>query len=824
MNERLRFDFAVFYNCIIKNHTILKQNQAINMLLTGKDNDYSDSNCSNYGTGNRRIPVLCANYIQDPDKEAEILQNINSLRLHYSDCLTVFFDLVDSGYIEFDMQNESFLNRPRTDDEHLFFIAKLLRYSTYCPASKINKLSKEQIQLLQNGRKKETENILEEQMPTTCNTFADNYHKTLFWSASADNSLEKLYVFNTYRFLQHTTEYDDLELLVKSFINGELINYLRRSKGIQQFVPIHILLITAFPGCGKTSLLSKLAHEYHNITNIHFLNMVELKNSVVTLDTIAEKLSVSKQQLRNSLLILDSLDEAIKHTENCDEALMNLADEFEDFGIKSVITCRSNLLTSNTLRSCFEIELQGFNSTKAIEWLNRYHDVNPDFPIEQWEFTVSHLDSTLSKVLLIPLILYICVVREIDIKIVKDIGQLYDILFDPVKGQVALPIHRSQPNYKTTEWFLLRKNIADIAVIMHQKGYINKTDIIDDDMLKLKKYFGLDFYVDVSSDQYRFVHASMWQFFVAERIYSLLRELKSADDIQMFLDNMLEIVVPQTTLDNLILDFIKYFIDRDGWKPADASLYKHILFHLSDYNITQKGNILTIISCLWRDLFKIFTHIFKHYYPNMRNTFFEDSISEKSSDILIRCSNLTEESPIVNVNGYRLKQIELNGINFTKSIMRYCSLRSSTFHNANFKEASLVGIYADKCNMTGSNFSKATMHNAFLNDSILVACNFRNAKLNGANFENANLSYADLRNAILNKTIFNNAILNNCKISIQHLDTFNLELISANSIAVYDEENNIMTMEQLYEYYYNKHPVAMAFRQYSKTIGQTETL
>lgn len=489
-----------------------------------------------------------------------------------------------------------------------------------------------------------------------------------------------------------------------------------------------------------------------------------------------------------------------------------------DYEIKSLITCRSNLLTSNTLRNCFEIELQGFDSQKAIKWLEKYYNINPEFPFEQWKYTVSRLDSTLSKVLLIPLILYICVVRGIDITIIKDIGQLYDILFDPLEGQVALPAHRNHATYKTKEWNILRKTVSDIAVIMHQKGYIDKADIFDDDMINLKKFFGLDFYVDASSEQFRFVHASMWQYFVAEQIYTHLTELSNTDDIQVFLDNMLEIVVPQNSLDNLILGFVGYFINRDNWKPADVSLYKYILFHISDYNITKDGNMLTIISCLWRDLFKIFTHIFKHYYPDMLNTFFEESFSENNCDILVRCSNLTEESPIQNISGYRLKHISLNRINFCKTNMRFCSLRFSTFRNANFEEAAVSGIYADNCDMTGSNFSKATMQNANLSSSILVTCDFRNAKLNGANFENVNISYADLRNAMLHKTNFNNAIIDHCKISVQHLDTFNLELIAANNMVVYDENNNPMTKEQLSEYYYKNHPVENAFRQHAKTI------
>ena len=822
MGNALRFEFSEFFNCLIKKNTIRSQRHAVNMLLKGESDDfginplYDDSTCSNYVSGKRRILESDIIDIQGKSNE-ELIFRIKDLAIHSTKCLSTFFELVDSGYIEFDdLRIATYSRTPNTDEELQLLLVKLFQCAIECSSENNTKLSKEQIKKLQNGLPKEQEKINNDEQISYSNNFIDNYSKKMFWSSSDQTTLENLYVYNTYRILQHAKPSDDLKELIGAFLNGTLNDYLRANKGIQQYITANTLLITAFPGCGKTSLITKLSHDYAETPNIYFINMAELKKSVVTLATIADKIGITKAQLEGTTLILDSLDEAIKHSENCDEVLTNLTEEFEEYKIKALITCRSNLLTSNSLRSCLEIELLGFNSEKAIEWLSNYHCINPEFPFEQWKFTVSKLDSKLSEVLLIPLILYICVVREIDITTIRDIGQLYDILFDPLEGQVALSSHRAHANYKSKEWNVLRETVSNIAVIMYQKGYIDKSDIANDDMYDLKRYFGLDFYVNTYSEQFQFVHASMWQYFVAERIYQQLILLKNQDDVQLFLDNMLKIIVPHNTFDYLILGFIDYFSKRDHWTPADASLYKHILLHISEYNISKTGNILTMISSLWRDLFKIFTNIFKHYYPYMLDSFFEESFREKNSDILIRCSNLTDESPVKNISGYRLKNITLNKINFKKTTMRYCTLRFSTFKSANFDEASLSGIYADNCNMTGSSFVNATLHNANMNGSILIACDFSNAKLNGANFNDVDISYADLRNAVLHKTYFNNAIWSYCKISLQHLDTFNLELISANNISVYDENNNLMSKEQLYEYYYQKHPVELAFRKYAE--------
>jgi len=789
------------------------------MLLSGDTYEFDDSNCSYYASAKRKIPEKCITFIQKPANRNEILRRIKYLAIHSTDCLSLFWKLVDSGDIAFnDIRVDTSIRTPKTDDELQLLLTQLFICSTECARDKIIKLTSEQIAMLKGentntGKEKTNHHSKDKSTNSSGKDFSDNFSKPLFWSDSSENTLENLYLSNTY-FIKEDKPHDDLDELVNQFIAGTLNDYLKKKKGIMQYVPIHTLFITAPPGCGKTSLISKIAHDKVQDKHIYFINMADMRHAEINLKAICEKLSINKKDLIKSILILDSLDEALQHSENCDEVLSELSDEFGDYEIRAIITCRSNLLTSNEVRSSFEIKLQGFDTHQAVLWLENYAKYNPDFPLDDWKYTATHMNSSLSQVLLIPLILYICVIRKIPITKVNSIGTLYDILFDPKDGQVALPIYRSNANYRSSEWSLLRNVISDISVIMHQKGFVDESDITEEN----KRLLGRDLYMDSSSGQLRFIHASMWQYFVAERIYKHLKDLRTKDDIQAFLDGMLDIVVPQNTLDNLILGFISYFANRDNWKPARASLYKDILFHISEYNITKKGNILTIISCLWRDLFKIFTHIFVQYYPDMLNTFFTESVAEQTNDILIKCSILTEESPIQNVSKYRMKKITLNGINFTKSYMRYCSMRSSSFRNANFNDASLVGIYADHCDMTASSFRQTSLHNANLTDSILVACDFRNAKLNGANFDYSNLSYADLREAKLQKTFFNNAVLTCCKISVQHLDTFNLELIAANKMEVYDDNNNLMTSKQIYDYYYSKHPVEMAFKQYASRM------
>lgn len=813
-------DFAVFFNCIIKDHTSRKQRDAVNMLLQGCFSDdcraFDDAKCSRYVTGKRKIAAEEIDCIKECDKE-EICRRMEALSIQSASCLATFSFLIKTQQLLLDTDVAArFLQAPENRKELLSRLADIFLYALECPQYGIRELSKEDLERLRTSNPASHGSTSSSDMPN--NTFIHNYKKPLFWSDSAKNTLENLYIYNSYSMKKHAQSYNDLQVLVDSFITGHMNDFLRGTKNIRQYDPIQILLITSFPGCGKTSLVSKIAHDYAELPNVIFVNMADLKDSDISFAALSAKIQIPLSQLQNKILVLDSLDEAIKHSENCDDALANLCDELVEHNCRALVTCRTNLLNSDDIRCCFEITLDGFNEDKAIEWLQKYSTINPDFHMVPWEHTIKRLSPSLARILLIPLILYICVIREIDITTIKDIGQLYDILFDPVYSQIANTSHREHFTYKNSEWKLLREKVSAIAIKMFQQGHIDKDTIEEPDMLGLRKYFGLDFYVDSLSEQIHFVHASMWQYFVAEQIYQNLKLLSTQEDIQIFLDHMTQIIVPGKTIDHMILTFIEYFSKRDHWNPADPSVYKHILLHLPEYSIQMQGNSLLWLSSIWRDLFKIFTKIFTCYYPKLRDTLFQELSTDENKRVLVNTSNLTDISPIMNVSAYSLKNVEINRINFCYSYMKFCALRSSTFCNANFDHTILEGIYADNCNLNGSSFHGAYLNNAEFISSSMVCCDFSNAHLNGTDFTGADLSYSDLRNATIYKTKFDYTKLQNCKISLTHVNVFNLELILANHMKVYDQDNRELSVEELTVHYYDNNQVRNAFRKFSRIL------
>lgn len=200
------------------------------MLLTGDSNTCDNSSCSRFASGDRHIPKYMKKELQKLSDE-ELLRRFNDLTINLPDCLSVFRELLNCGYIEIDdMQKASFSRKPQTDKEILFLLMNLFKYSLTCIDKKIEKLTDEQLYILHNGLGKASKVNLTDSSNSPTNTFIDNYSKTMFWSTCSKNTLENLYVYNSYRIPHQPNSYDDLERLINEFINGDLIRYLRSSK------------------------------------------------------------------------------------------------------------------------------------------------------------------------------------------------------------------------------------------------------------------------------------------------------------------------------------------------------------------------------------------------------------------------------------------------------------------------------------------------------------------------------------------------------------------------------------------------------------------
>ena len=640
------------------------------------------------------------------------------------------------------------------------------------------------------------------------------FRRRLFWGINADISLQNLYVWNTYCIGNSTNVYQDLPCLLSSFFQDKLDAFLYE-KNISQYDSVMNLFIHGYPGCGKTSLVSKIASLYSKIyrhyCQFYFINMAKL-DSNICINNILDKLDISEEQIKGCVLILDSIDEAVKNVENIQEILENMTAELYDMECKCIMTCRSNLININILRHSIEINLQGFSKKNALFWLNKYHMYNQDFNLVDWQKSIKKANSGILNIILIPLIFYICVVRNINIEQVDSIGKLYDILFDISRGQIATTSHRNRTNHKNDEWIKLRNLVRQISVRMYQKGYVTVDEIkeVSAESTDLEKYFGIDLYIYKSSYEVRFIHSSMWQYFFAEIIYDDIIDYDINKNIKDTVLKLSYIFITSNTLDDVTISFLQYFMDRDYWMPTSINIYINLLMGIDTCPMEREGSRFELTAMLFREMFKIVSIILDKYYKDIKKDIFAYLANDMNRNLLIKYTNSSFISPLITLKGYNLSQCKLKGINLSYTNLYGCAIRKADLKNACLRKTILTCAYLDQSNFISADFQEADLKNADLEKSMLCCCDFRNARLNGANFYEADLYCADLRGAKIEKTKFDKAKIQDCKIDVLQMRSIGIENILKNNVHVYQGEIELSN-DEIEENYKELNPVSYAF-------------
>lgn len=812
------FNYQVFYFSTIKGFTRLGQRKVLNALFVG---DITEKDCRSMNDaestkilhGKSRINQdLVQNVLESDD--VDILRRVCLLGVQKRSCLDklkLFLkcNLLDIGSHE----RNVFLELTNADIPLEEILTKLFLFAIKNP----DRITSDAIRELMDWDTESTRerDSYSETSKIDKDFFLSNYKKPLFWSSIDNISLEDLYVFNTYNISGAEKLQTDIEDLIKSFLSGDMRRFLAL-KNIKQYEIPNTMFITGYAGCGKTSLISKIADTYSKesfSTPMFFIRLSNWRDKSLSVDSIAYYLGISQETLRDSVIILDGLDEILKTVVYQHETMSALTEDLYSLNCKAIITCRKNLVDTKRLRYCVEICLHGFDVEQAKVWLEKYYTKKPDLDISLWKEDVDQIDrsgSELSRIVLSPLILYICVTREIRISHADSLGKLYDLLFNSSTGVAPATKYRERTNYRESEWQKLRDEVKRLSLIMYQCGSISKEKIRSSKDMAIKEKLALDFFVDISSDGLNFEHSSIWQYFVAESYYKALKVLEAKESIGDFLHNIIDITSPLSGCDDTMLSFISYFIERDKWKPCDPDVYQYALLHIADYPSRLQRDQLTLYGCSLRDLFSLSTLMYRLYYPDKLDTLFQDLSKQPYQSYLVRYSNIVEFSPFISLYKYQLNYVNLDKINFSNTDLSCCQLRYSHFQNANFHGATLPGVYANNTCFDGADFSHAILSNGDYTGSSFINCKFYKADLRGGNFSDTDLSYSDLRHALISKAKFS-ASLYKCKITIYQAEVFGLTRIFDNQMQVYDEHDVLIPRNNVEEKYKERYPVSYAF-------------
>lgn len=184
--------------------------------------------------------------------------------------------------------------------------------------------------------------------------------------------------------------------------------------------------------------------------------------------------------------------------------------------------------------------MQTFSRKQRKIFLDKYNDGKSgqekmaDEFIESLTFDDKAYENGIEEIILIPMLLYLIVVNNIDIREISDRFTLYEKVFEIQVNDGAI-----KRNRKITQsiWNELYKLAMNIAHYMYMNGmlYIENQQVIrlienmrlgsaDTDILKNR--FGIEIYLKGNEDRlFTFMHTSIYQFFAAKYICNELKDV-----------------------------------------------------------------------------------------------------------------------------------------------------------------------------------------------------------------------------------------------------------------------------------------------------------
>lgn len=576
-----------------------------------------------------------------------------------------------------------------------------------------------------------------------------------------------------------------------------------------------MLLILGQPGIGKSTLITWITANYisaiDDILVYRFasdLNDIEWENNSIDYDIfneILKSLGLSYDFLKGKTLILDGFDEIniLGDRAKILDRLYWKLNSFTNFSM--IITCRENCI-QNLFKIEFDyITLQLWNKKQIFNFCEIYQRKANNFVT----FNIMDNIEKNEGILGVPLILYMVLALNIFIDKEGSIVDVYDQIFSLKGGGIyerCIDSKHYEDIHRIDE---IKKYIhqisGEIAVWMFEtkagNEYINQEDYqricryiiqksgqenknIEKDFL-LGNYFKLSYCEQLESKKLKFVHNSIYEYFVAETIYSSIKkpllELTEASQ-EEFAGNIAG-YLKQGIITYAIGEYLKYKIlklystklDRKKkaifyawWESTIDKMMDTGMFFSTNENLNNYRNIISKENICFTNLMEILRTL----QPVSRNKYIMQTVNKKNLKKYVRNYLLEGEinTQIIDLRNMYLDKFRFKGIILIK---------------AKFDGAYLAGADLSYSKLIGVNFRSAVLREA----------DFRGADLIGVHMEGTDLRGAYLQEAYLEKVSLDGAIIDENQVNYFEKSRCNLQ-----SVNIYDSKMQKCVSYQMFHY------------------------
>lgn len=609
--------------------------------------------------------------------------------------------------------------------------------------------------------------------------YADIWNKNMFLNdfdkrdenAGVNVKLSEIYLE---KHLPHYIWYKNTKNNPSSDLKELLSDYINEKRDSK------MLLVFGQPGIGKSTLITWITVNFTNRINdilvyrfASDLGNTDWKNGNIS-NRVLEELDLNYSDLNGKILILDGFDEVSIEANKRSDILDSLyGDWIYNGNIKNfslIITCRENYVKKFAMLKCKYITLQPWDEMQIKSFCDIYGEKTRSRVSEN---TIEKLYEK-KEIFGFPLILYMVLALNISIEKKGSIVDVYDKIFS-LEGGIY---DRCINNKKFAESHRIgdiKKQIhqisRDIAIWMFEnnpdKASIsrNKYEKICDNVIgetggdgenikqdvQIGNFFKAVKYCEgIETEEIYFVHRSIYEYFVAETIYSSIENamLILSEKSQEELARNIAVYLKQGQISNTIGEYLQCMLlkvynklnsnkkeEFYRWLESAVNMMMDFgMFYFTEKHISDYKNLLyKEINCFSNliEILRLLLCVSKDKYI-MGNS--DKSIIERYINHYYIESKLKGET--INLSHMFLERINLFKINFIEA-----DLRKVNLYGANLK-------YTD---LTKADLRQADLREANLKGAVLKGANLRGANLRGANIKGADFTGANFANTLLDE-------------------------------------------------------------------------
>jgi len=530
-----------------------------------------------------------------------------------------------------------------------------------------------------------------------------------------------------------------------------------------------MLVVFGQPGIGKSTLITWITANFHDRQKdiLVYKFASDLKNidweSGRISARILEELGLERDDLKGKVLIFDGFDEVNIEKYRRRDILDSLYgdwvfhDTIENFSL--IVTCRENYVSRFAILKCTYITLQPWDEMQIKSFCNVFQDKTKK----------SISDSTMEKllenrgILGIPLILYMTLALNISIEEEGSIVDVYDKIFsleggiydrcienkkfenDHRIGEIKEYIHQIS---RDIAMWMFENNPADADIpqneyekicdaIMEEKGE-GKENIKQD--AKLGNYFkSVKHCEGVETERLCFVHRTIYEYFVAETIYSAIENpmIELSEKSQEELAGNIAFYLKQGELSPTIGEYLQHkcmkLYDKLGnekkgifypwWESAVGKMLANGMFYYTKRNIQELRNVIEKEGRCFLNLLVILRSLL----PVSNREYILEYVDA------YKIANYIEPT----YTGFKQWR------DYRNLCLEEADLRGKRLHELDLANVCLRNADLRRADLIGSNLAKADLQGADLRGAELRSVRFKRTALKGARFDESQIALVE---------------------------------------------------------------------------------